>query len=90
MADATTDAITDTVTRALPEPKLKARRRRHPVPAAVRDNPHAWFTAFAPADDPQIALAVIVVNGADTSSGDYTGARLAAPIARQVIEAALQ
>ncbi len=53
-------------------------------------NPHAWFTAFAPADDPQIALAVLVVNGADTSSGDYTGARLAAPIARQVIEAALQ
>ena len=36
MADATTDAVTDTVTRALPEPKLKARRRRHPVPAAVR------------------------------------------------------
>ena len=36
------------------------------------------------------ALAVLVVNGADTSSGDYTGARLAAPIARQVIEAALQ
>lgn len=52
-------------------------------------NPHAWFTAFAPADDPQVAVAVLVVNGADLASGDYTGGRLAAPIARQVMQAAL-
>ena len=37
------------------------------------------FIAFAPADDPQIALAVLVENGG-------FGARAAAPIARQVID----
>jgi cell division protein FtsI/penicillin-binding protein 2 len=39
----------------------------------------AWFTAFAPAADPKIAVAVMVVN----SDGD--GGTVAAPIARQVM-----
>jgi peptidoglycan glycosyltransferase len=42
-----------------------------------------WFTGFAPADDPQIAVAVVVENG--TSFGNV----VAAPIARKVIEAVL-
>jgi peptidoglycan glycosyltransferase len=50
--------------------------------------PHAWFTAFAPADDPQIALAIIVENGGDLNQG-ATGGRLAAPMARQILQAAL-
>ncbi len=50
--------------------------------------PHAWFTAFAPADDPQVAVAVVVERGG--SAGDQaSGGRTAAPIARQVIEAVL-
>ncbi|ACZ29061.1 Peptidoglycan glycosyltransferase [Xylanimonas cellulosilytica DSM 15894] len=52
------------------------------------EQPHAWFTAFAPADDPQIALAVIVENGGNLSQG-ATGGRLAAPMARSVLQAAL-
>lgn len=40
---------------------------------------HALFIAFAPADNPRIALAVIVENAG-------FGARAAAPIARQVID----
>ncbi|QAY69552.1 peptidoglycan D,D-transpeptidase FtsI family protein [Xylanimonas protaetiae] len=50
--------------------------------------PHAWFTAFAPADDPQVAIAVIVEHGGDLAQG-ATGGRLAAPIARAVLQAAL-
>lgn len=42
-----------------------------------------WFTGFAPADNPQIAVAVVVENG--TSFGNA----VAAPIARQVMEAVL-
>lgn len=53
-------------------------------------NPHAWMVGFAPAEDPKVAVAVLVVNGADPSSGDYTGGQLAAPMARQVMEAALR
>ena len=51
-------------------------------------DPHAWFTAFAPADDPQVAVAVIVERGGDMGS-DATGGRVAAPIARAVIKAVL-
>ena len=46
--------------------------------------PHAWFIAFAPADDPQIAVAVIVENGGSVGS-EATGAQVAAPIAREII-----
>ncbi|GIU98814.1 MAG: penicillin-binding protein A [Actinomycetota bacterium] len=51
--------------------------------------PHAWFVAFAPAEDPRVAVAVIVLDGGSLGS-DATGGRLAAPIARAVIEAALR
>ncbi len=44
-----------------------------------RHRDHSLFIAFAPADDPKIALAVIVENGG-------FGARAAAPIARMVID----
>jgi penicillin-binding protein A len=50
--------------------------------------PHAWFTAFAPADNPKIAVAVIVENGGKLGNEAF-GGTLAAPIARQVIEAVL-
>jgi penicillin-binding protein A len=44
---------------------------------------HNWFIGFAPADDPQIAVAVFVRNGGGT------GGDISAPIARSVIEARL-
>ncbi len=43
---------------------------------------HAWFIGFAPADNPEIAIAVIVEN-----SG--SGGSVAAPIARQILLKAL-
>jgi len=51
--------------------------------------PHAWFVSFAPADDPQIAVAVVVESGLDDPS-DISGGRLAAPIAKSVMEAYLR
>lgn len=51
--------------------------------------PHAWFTAFAPADDPQVAVAVAVEYGGDLE-GAATGSKVAAPIARAIMEAVLQ
>jgi peptidoglycan glycosyltransferase len=50
--------------------------------------PHAWFVSFAPADDPQIAVAVVVLNGGDLGS-EATGGQLSAPIAKSLIEAYL-
>ena len=41
---------------------------------------HAWFVAYAPAENPRIAIAVIVENGG-------SGGRVAAPIAQKTLEA---
>ena len=38
--------------------------------------PHAWYVAFAPADNPQVAVAVMVENGGDLGL-DATGAKVA-------------
>ncbi|MCA1727293.1 MAG: penicillin-binding protein 2 [Actinobacteria bacterium] len=50
--------------------------------------PHAWFVAFAPARDPVIAIAVVVLDGGDLGN-EATGGAVAAPIAKAVMEAAL-
>ena len=56
---------------------------------AVGKPPHAWFIAFAPANAPQIAVAVLVENGGNLAS-EATGGAVSAPIARQVMLAARQ
>lgn len=54
-----------------------AEHKTETMKAQLRD--HALFIAFAPADQPKIALAVLVENGG-------FGAQAAAPIARQVFD----
>lgn len=50
--------------------------------------PHAWFVAFAPAENPTVAVAVVLQNGGNAA--EVSGNRLAAPIARSVIQAVLK
>jgi peptidoglycan glycosyltransferase len=50
--------------------------------------PHAWYVAFAPADNPKVAVAVMVENGGDLGL-DATGGKVAGPVGRSVIAAAL-
>ena len=50
--------------------------------------PHAWFTSFAPANDPKVAVAVVVEDGGNAGS-EAAGGRLAGPIAKAVMEAVL-
>jgi penicillin-binding protein A len=50
--------------------------------------PYAWFTSFAPADDPKVAVAVLV-QSSNTAPGDIAGGRLGGPIAKAVMEAVL-
>jgi penicillin-binding protein 2 len=54
-----------------------ANYKGHAIPENLRD--HALFIAFAPADNPKIALALIVENGG-------WGAEVAGPIARHVLD----
>lgn len=49
---------------------------------------HAWIVGFAPADDPQVAVAVFVQNGGDAGSA-ADGGRTAGPIAKRVMEAVI-
>lgn len=50
------------------------------------DAPDVWFVGFAPADDPGIAVAVLVEGGGELGE-DGSGGSVAAPIARAVVEA---
>lgn len=45
----------------------------------VNENPHAWFTAFAPSSNPEIVVTVLVEGGGE-------GSQVAAPIARQILD----
>lgn len=47
---------------------------------AADAKPHSWFAAYAPANEPEIALVVMVENAGE-------GSTVAAPMARQVVEA---
>lgn len=51
-------------------------------------DPHAWFMSFAPADDPKVAVAVVVEDGGNAGS-EAAGGTLSAPIARDVMKAVI-
>lgn len=53
------------------------------------DEPYTlWFTGFAPAEDPEVVVAVVIQNGGGLGQGGSSN-RIPAPIGRQVLEAVL-
>ena len=58
---------------------VKQGERYNAKDVAERHRDHAWFIAYAPADKPRIAVAVLVENGGE-------GGVAAAPIARKVFD----
>jgi peptidoglycan glycosyltransferase len=54
----------------------------------VKDPYTLWFTGFAPADNPQVAVAVVIEDGGGKGQSGR-GNTLAAPIAKKVMEAVL-
>ena len=57
--------------------------------SAAGRSPYAWFVSFAPADDPKIAVAVLVQD-AGVERDAISGNGLAAPIARAVMESVIK
>jgi penicillin-binding protein A len=51
-------------------------------------SPYAWFVSFAPADDPQVAVAVMIQK-ADVPRDEIAGSLLGGPIAKAVMEAVI-
>ncbi len=54
------------------------------------DQPYTlWFTGFAPADNPRVAVAVVIADGGGMGQSGF-GNLLAAPVARKVMQAVLR
>lgn len=51
--------------------------------------PYAWFVSFAPADDPQVAVAVFVENAAVARS-EISGSGISGPIAQSVMASVIE
>lgn len=61
----------------------EAAESRPGAPAELKtwlEEDHAWFSAYAPAEDPQVVIVVFVEHGGG-------GARIAAPIAQRILKA---
>jgi peptidoglycan glycosyltransferase len=52
-------------------------------------SPYAWFISYAPADNPQVAVAVMIQN-ADIPRSEIAGGQLGGPIAKAVMEAVIK
>ena len=59
---------------------VKQEKRRQDEKMAWKHKDHAWFVAYAPAEAPEIAVAVLIEHGGH-------GGSAAAPVARKVLEA---
>ena len=67
-------------------PGIKVAGKTGTAQRATELAPYAWFVSFAPADNPEVAVAVIVEDaGVDRDA--ISGSGLAAPIAKAVMEA---
>jgi peptidoglycan glycosyltransferase len=51
--------------------------------------PFAWFVSFAPADDPKVAVAVLI-DDPSVPRDEISGSGLAAPIAKRVMQAVIE
>jgi peptidoglycan glycosyltransferase len=51
--------------------------------------PYAWFTSFAPADNPEVAVAVMIQKAPGTARGEIAGGALGGPIAKAVMTAVI-
>ena len=52
--------------------------------------PYAWFVSFAPADNAEVAVAVMIQEAPDRGCDEIAGGQLGGPIAKRVMEAVLK
>jgi peptidoglycan glycosyltransferase len=69
-------------------PGIKVAGKTGTAQSATNRAPYAWFVSFAPADDPKVAVAVLVQD-AGVARDAISGSGLAAPIAKSVMEAVI-
>jgi penicillin-binding protein A len=69
-------------------PGIKVAGKTGTAQSSPERPPYAWFVSFAPADDPKVAVAVLVED-AGVERNAISGSGLAAPIAKRVMEAVI-
>jgi peptidoglycan glycosyltransferase len=69
-------------------PGIKVAGKTGTAQSSPERPPYAWFVSFAPADDPKVAVAVLVED-AGVARDAISGSGLAAPIAKNVTEAVI-
>ena len=52
--------------------------------------PYAWFVSFAPAQDPEVAVAVVIQKAEGIDRGEIAGGTYGGPIAKAVMEAVIK
>jgi len=57
--------------------------------SSAERKPYAWFVSFAPADNPQVAVAVFVQDATGVARTDVSGGGLAGPIAKEMMESVI-
>ena len=70
-------------------PGMKVAGKTGTAQSSPERPPYAWFVSFAPADDPKVAVAVLVED-AGVERNAISGSGLAAPIAKKVMQAVVQ
>lgn len=70
-------------------PGIKVAGKTGTAQSSADRNPYAWFVSFAPADNPRVAVAVLIED-AGVARDAISGSGLAAPIAKRVMEAVIQ
>ncbi|KIZ19420.1 peptidoglycan D,D-transpeptidase FtsI family protein [Streptomyces natalensis] len=55
-----------------------------------KDNPYAWFISYAKTSKGTPVAVAVVIEGSDTLRNDIAGGKLAAPIAKSVMEAVIE
>jgi penicillin-binding protein A len=93
-ADQLTDLMVDTVDKGTASPGaitgIKVAGKTGTAQSGQDDvSPYAWFTSFAPAQDPQVAVAV-VIQRAGIARGEIAGGTWGGPIAKAVMEAVIK
>jgi len=73
------DAVIYGSSRALSGLEVKVAGKTGTAQVGGDKEPHAWFTGFAPYEEPEIAITVLVENGGE-------GSRVAIPVAREILE----
>jgi peptidoglycan glycosyltransferase len=82
--------VVDTGTGATAQiPGIKVAGKTGTAQTSPDQAPYAWFVSFAPADNPEVAVAVLIED-AGVARNAISGSGLAAPIAKRVMQAVIE